>query len=343
LGLKGGKALAILSEAEWQKTLNRYPDAHLLQLSGWGKLKSHFGWKPFWVANDKAGAQVLFRKLPLNFSIAYIPKGPLGGDWQELWPELDHLCREQHAVFLQIEPDGFEQERDLPDSTWLEGFKAVADSIQPRRTSLVDLTKPEEEILAAMKQKTRYNIRLAEKKGIKVQLSEDLAGFHRVSQVTAERDGFFVHSQDYYQKAFEYFKEGEKVALFEARLDTQVLAYLMLFLNGKRAWYFYGASDDAYRNLMPAYLLQWEAMRYAKARGAEVYDLWGIPDADEASLENEFMNRADGLWGVYRFKRGFNGQIVRSLPAYVKVYRPLLYRLYLAYRNRRKGNSYAGD
>jgi lipid II:glycine glycyltransferase (peptidoglycan interpeptide bridge formation enzyme) len=117
----------------------------------------------------------------------------------------------------------------------------------------------------------------------------------------------------------------------------------MLFINGKRAWYFYGASDDAYRNLMPAYLLQWEAMRYAKARGATLYDLWGIPDVDEASLENDFMNRSDGLWGVYRFKRGFNGQIVRSLPAYVKVYQPLLYRLYLAYRNRRKGSSYAGD
>jgi peptidoglycan pentaglycine glycine transferase (the first glycine) len=94
---------------------------------------------------------------------------------------------------------------------------------------------------------------------------------------------------------------------------------------------------------MPAYLLQWEAMRYAKVRGATVYDLWGIPDEDEATLEGNFMTRTDGLWGVYRFKRGFNGRVVRSLPAYVKVYKPLLYRLYQAYRKRRKGGSHAGD
>jgi len=194
-----------------------------------------------------------------------------------------------------------------------------------------------------MKQKTRYNIRLAEKKGVTVRLSNDLENFHRVSQITAERDGFFVHSQDYYQKAFDYFAQDEHVALFEARLDTKALAYLMMFINGQRAWYFYGASDDAYRNLMPAYLLQWEAMRYAKARGATVYDLWGIPDEDEATLEGTFMTSTDGLWGVYRFKRGFNGRVVRSLPAYVKVYKPLLYRLYQAYRKRRKGGSHAGD
>jgi peptidoglycan pentaglycine glycine transferase (the first glycine) len=335
--------LALLSETEWEEVLKGYPQAHIMQLAGWGKLKSHFGWKPFRVANDKAGAQILFRKLPFNFSIAYIPKGPLGSDWPELWPEIDQLCHKQHAIFLQVEPDAFEPSADLPQAAWLEGFKVETDTIQPRRTSLIDLTCTEEEILAAMKQKTRYNIRLAEKKGVSVHLSDDIASFHRVSQVTAKRDGFFVHSQDYYQKAFEYYAEGEHVTLFEAHLDSQPLAYLMLFINGERAWYFYGASDDAYRNLMPAYLLQWEAMRYAKARGAKVYDLWGIPDEDEQTLEDNFTSRADGLWGVYRFKRGFNGRIVRCLPAYVKVYKPLPYRLYQAYRNRRKGKSHAGD
>jgi lipid II:glycine glycyltransferase (peptidoglycan interpeptide bridge formation enzyme) len=335
--------LAILSETEWEEALQRFPQAHILQLAAWGKLKAQFGWKPLWVANSKAGAQILFRKLPLNFSIAYIPKGPLGSDWTTLWPEIDRLCREQHAILLQVEPDAFEGSTKLPEAGWLEGFKIETDTIQPRRSSLVNLSQTEEEILAAMKQKTRYNIRLAEKKGVTVQLSKDLKNFHRVSQVTAERDGFFVHSQDYYQKAFQYFAEGGHVALFEARLDSQALAYLMLFINGERAWYFYGASDDAYRNLMPAYLLQWEAMRYAKARGATLFDLWGVPDEDEEKLESDFMNRSDGLWGVYRFKRGFSGRIVRSLPAYIKVYNPLLYKLYQAYRNRRKGNSHAGD
>lgn len=335
--------MAILSEKEWEETLESFPQAHILQLASWGKLKAHFGWMPFRVGNEKTGAQILFRKLPLNFSIAYIPKGPLGRDWQTLWPEVDRLCREQQAIFLQVEPDAFEGSVDLPEPAWLEGFSVENDTIQPRSTSLIDLSLSEEEILSTLKQKTRYNIRLAEKKGVTVRLSDDLANFHRVSQVTAERDGFFVHSQDYYQKAFDYYSQGGHVALFEARLDSMPLAYLMLFINGQRAWYFYGASDDAYRNLMPAYLLQWEAMRYAKARGATVYDLWGIPDEGEETLEENFMARTDGLWSVYRFKRGFNGRVVRSLPAYVKVYKPLLYRLYQAYRKRRKGNSHAGD
>ena len=102
----------------------------------------------------------------------------------------------------------------------------------------------------------------------------------------------------------------------------------MLFLSGERSWYFYGASDDESRNLMPTYLLQWEAMRWSKAHGALLYDLWGIPDASAEVLEEQFMQRSDGLWGVYRFKRGFGGEVVRSVPAFIRVYKPLLYRLY---------------
>jgi hypothetical protein len=83
----------------------------------------------------------------------------------------------------------------------------------------------------------------------------------------------------------------------------------MLFLSGERSWYFYGASDDASRNLMPTYLLQWEAMRWSKAHGATIYDLWGIPYASAEELEEQFTQRSDGLWGVYRFKRGFGGEV----------------------------------
>jgi Uncharacterized protein involved in methicillin resistance len=88
-----------------------------------------------------------------------------------------------------------------------------------------------------------------------------------------------------------------------------------VFARGRRAWYVYGASNDQERNRMPTYLLQWEAMRWARARGAEEYDLWGVPDADEETLEAHFTERSDGLWGVYRFKRGFGGQVKRAAQA----------------------------
>lgn len=279
----------------------------------------------------------------MNYSIAYIPKGPLGVNWQELWPAVDQLCRLERAIFLQVEPDCFEPCRQFPYDEWLKGFTKEEKTIQPRRTSLIDLTRSDEEILASMKQKTRYNIRLAEKKGLGVTLSEDIQTFHQISKITAERDGFFVHAREYYQKAYDYFKKDGHVALLEARLDKQALAYLMLFLNGERAWYFYGASDDAYRNLMPAYLLQWEAIRYAKAHEAKTYDLWGIPDESEEVLESDFMSRSDGLWGVYRFKRGFGGMVQRSAPAFIRIYKPLLYRLYQIYRTRRSGGADAGS
>jgi lipid II:glycine glycyltransferase (peptidoglycan interpeptide bridge formation enzyme) len=103
----------------------------------------------------------------------------------------------------------------------------------------------------------------------------------------------------------------------------------MVFVVGYRSWYVYGASNDRERNLMPTYLLQWEAIRWARARGCEVYDMWGVPDEDEPVLEAGFETRSDGLWGVYRFKRGFGGELKRAAQAMDRVYNPWLYQLYL--------------
>lgn len=310
-------------------------EAHLLQLPEWAEFKSHFGWEGVVFQSDSAYAQVLFRRLPLGFSIAYLPKGPVGTNWSQLWPKIDRECKRRRAVFLQVEPD-----RNLPleDSclnSFADGFQRLEETIQPRRTILVSLDGSEEDLLAAMKQKTRYNIRLAAKKGVAVTSTDDVKAFYEMMKTTGERDDFAIHSLEYYQKAYDHFAPSGKAVLLEAHLDGLPLAYLMLFLHGKRAWYFYGASDNKHRNLMPTYLLQWEAMRWAKAHGATEYDLWGIPDADEEQLEAEFTDRSDGLWGVYRFKRGFGGQVVRSSPAFVKVYLPLLYKAYEKYRARR--------
>ena len=309
--------------------------AHLLQLPEWAEFKSHFGWQSAVIQSEKARAQVLFRTLPFGFSIAYLPKGPIGDHWSELWQAVDSECKKRKAVFLQVEPDLNLPLDDQVAAQFADGFHRDESTIQPRRTVIIPLAESEEDLLAAMKQKTRYNIRLAAKKGVAVTITDDIAGFHEMMLTTGKRDGFAVHSLAYYQDAFRLFAPQGKAALLMAHLDQTPLAYLMLFLHGRRAWYFYGASDNQHRNLMPTYLLQWEAMRWAKSRGALEYDLWGIPDEDENVLEEQFSERSDGLWGVYRFKRGFGGQIARSYPAFVKVYKPLLYKAYQKARSLR--------
>ena len=305
---------------------------HLLQSPLWGRFKAKFGWEAEEYQNMTARSQVLFRKLPLGFSLAYLPKGQISLDWASLLPQIDAACKRRRAVFLQVEPDLTDAELTPELSALFESFTIEPHTIQPRTTILIDLRAEEDELLARMKQKTRYNIRLAEKKGVVVRETNDIEGFYRLMQTTGTRDGFSVHDVSYYQQAYDLFAPSGACVLLGAFHEDQPLAYLMLFLSGDRSWYFYGASDDSSRNLMPTYLLQWEAIRWSKAHGAVIYDLWGIPDASKEELEQNFSQRGDGLWGVYRFKRGFGGVVVRSAPAFIRVYKPLLYRVYLKIR-----------
>jgi lipid II:glycine glycyltransferase (peptidoglycan interpeptide bridge formation enzyme) len=241
----------------------------------------------------------------------------------------------RRAIFLKVEPDQFEipgEEAELPP-----GFRGSEHAIQPRRTLLVDLNGNEEQILARMKQKTRYNIRLALKKGVIVRSSGDLDLFYRLIQQTGQRDRFGVHTLEYYRQAYEIFHPRGECELLVAEFEGEPLGGILVFTRGSRAWYFYGASTNVHRDRMPAYLLQWEAMRWARLQGCDTFDLWGVPDYPEELLEAEFTNRSDGLWGVYRFKRGFNGQLLRSAGPWDRVYQPLLYRFYLWWAARRTG------
>jgi lipid II:glycine glycyltransferase (peptidoglycan interpeptide bridge formation enzyme) len=179
-----------------------------------------------------------------------------------------------------------------------------------------------------MKQKTRYNVRLAQKKDVTIEISDDIHLFYDIMVETGNRDEFGIHSFAYYQTVYDLFKKTNNVVLLIAKYKGIALAGLMMFISGDRAWYFYGASNNNERNRMPTYLLQFEAMLIAKQRGCKTYDLWGIPDEPEEVLENEFQNRSDGLWGVYRFKRGFGGQHKRSFGARDIVLNPLLYRVF---------------
>lgn len=343
----------IVSLTDWNHFLSQQPNAHLLQTGEWGELKSAFGWKPVRVISGNVGVQILFRKLPLGFCIGYIPKpvncNQLSVIGNSVWSEVDVICKQNRAIFLKLEPDFWKNEEPetpaLPtehrdDVSEVEGWNLKLETsphnIQPPRTIIIDIKGNEEEILARMKQKTRYNIRLAEKKGVTVHAWDDIDSFHKMMLLTGGRDGFGVHSLEYYRRAYELFHPKGMCELLVAEYHDKPLAALFVARNGQRCYYLYGASTDEERNRMPTYLLQWEAMKWAKARGCEEYDLWGVPDEDEITLEANFETRRDGLWGVYRFKRGFGGELKRAAQAMDRVYNPLLYRAYLKFIGNRE-------
>jgi len=350
--------MPVLNSTGWDAFLAQCDDVHILQSTAWGELKQAFGWDVERVAildgtgSVVAGAQILFRKFLPGLCMAYLGRGPVGPanfspahpSWSVLIEEIDAACKKRRAIFLKIEPDLWEpldaeenfaqpHQQNPP-----QGFLFSDHTIQPARTLLVDICGEEQQVLARMKQKTRYNIRLAQKKGVVVTPSSDIAAFYRLMESTGSRDAFGVHSLDYYRHVYQLFRQEDACQLLIAEFQGEPLAAVMVFAQGKRAWYFYGASSDAHRDLMPSYLVQWEAMRWARARGCELYDLWGVPDEDEKTLEDGFMQNQAGLWGVYRFKRGFGGVLRRAQGPWDRVYNPLLYSAYRWWLGKKQQN-----
>jgi lipid II:glycine glycyltransferase (peptidoglycan interpeptide bridge formation enzyme) len=329
----------------WNSFVAAAPTGHLLQSWQWGQLKAAFGWQAVRVGVEDegclvAGAQVLFRPLLPFFpylSIAYVPKGPiLDFDHQELsetlFSAIHRLARQKRAILLKIEPE-------LPHSPAIVGqlqtcgFRSSQQTIQPRSTIHIDLRADPDEILASMKSKTRYNVRLARRKGVLVRegTADDLPLFYRLIELTARRGGFAIHNWDYYETAYRLFVPSGLARLFLATYHDKVIAGLMAFAFGQRAWYMYGASSDKERNRMPNYLLQWQAIRWAREQGCLTYDLWGIPDEvgkEPGKYKSTVTDCQGGLWGVYRFKQGFGGHVVRYVGAHDYVYRPALAWLY---------------
>jgi peptidoglycan pentaglycine glycine transferase (the first glycine) len=323
---------------QWDAFISASPSGHLLQSWGWGELKASAGWHPLRLAlwdtqreQIVAAAQVLRRTpahLPLAFGhLVYIPKGPVL-EWsnpddsnivQIFFSQLHlNLCN-QGALALQVElaheVDGQESNM-LVRSLDAMHFKQVQ-TIQPGRTILLDLTPGEDILLANMKEKWRYNIRLAGRKGVQVRLAEtveDVHNWYKLVQTTSTRDHFGIHTLEYYLRAWQIFAPRKQARLFLAEYNGQLLAGIFVGLMAKQAIYLYGASSNEQRQLMPNYLLQWEAIRWAKQAGATTYDFWGIPETDDQD---------EAMMGVYRFKSGWGGRIVRFLGNYEYIYRPL--------------------
>ena len=287
--------------------------------------------------------QILNRGFAARLSILYAPKGPLL-DWENaglrdrVLNDLQSFAKKQGAIFLKVDPDillgrGIPQSADdVPDNAGQaarsdlkrRGWVYSSDQIQFQNTVLIDLSASEEEMLARMKPKTRYNVRLAEKKGVSLRVGtlEDFPMLYKMYAETSVRDGFVIRDEEYYKTAWGIFmrSSGQPSAVpLIAEVNGETVAAIFLFMFAGRAYYVYGMSRNLHREKMPTYLLQWEAMKLAKAGGCTAYDLWGAP---------EIFDESDSMWGVYRFKEGLGGEVVRTLGAYDFVPNQLWYKLY---------------
>jgi len=343
----------------WNELIASLPLAHLLQTWEWSQVKAKYGWQamPFvWqdgMGKPVAAAMVLKRGIPVGgfakkMCVLYIPKGPLM-DWADaalcacVLDDLYAFAKRQGAIFIKLDPDvvlgtgvpGAEEAIEFKDGqaarSELErrGWKFSQDQIQFRNTVLIDLAPSEDELLRRMKQKTRYNIRLAQKKGVTVRVGtvDDLPLLYRMYAETSVRDGFLIREEGYYQTVWHSFMGVSPSAStlqpftesLIAEVDGEPVGAVSMFYFVGQAIYLFGMSRETAREKMPNYLLQWEAMRRAKALGCKIYNLWGAPD--------EF-NESDGLWGVFRFKEGLGGTVSRTIGAWDFTPNPMLYKMY---------------
>ncbi|MBU1446565.1 peptidoglycan bridge formation glycyltransferase FemA/FemB family protein [Patescibacteria group bacterium] len=288
--------------------------------------------------HDKEVLHAWIQKMPLRgkASCLYCNRGPIFENFSDggenFMKQATEIAHQENAVFLRIEPpivlNSKEAQKYQEEANKL-GFRKAHTSHQPECTTIIDLTKSLDEILANMKQKGRYNIRLAEKKGVKIRKSEpsnavqfekDIDSYYKILDETTKRDSFCGHGKKFYSDMVRILGEKGAGALYIAEYEGEAIAGLIATFYEKQAIYYYGASSDKHRNVMAPYLLQWHVIKEAKTRGMESYDFLGIapPGAKNHPWE-----------GVTGFKMKFGGEIVQYVPAKEYVFKPFLYCLML--------------
>lgn len=314
-----------LGEHTYQQFLEDNPAGDFMQTLAWGRVKSLTGWSslPF-LLQDKQGhvalsALILSRRLPgVPLGMFYAPRGPVL-DWTRPADELAQvlrsfavsvrkLARRNRSVVLKCDPalpaNNDAAVRALIAAGFRPGTAGLSfEGVQPRFVYAIGLDRSPAELLASFSAKHRYNVRLAERKGVRIRRAtseEDMAPFYRLLQVTAERDGFGIRTYPYYQAIWREMAAPGIAHLFLAEHDADLLAGALIFTLGQRAWYVYGASGNHQRNLMPNYALHWQIMMWLRERGFQIYDMRGI--SGDFSPDNP-------LYGLYRFKKGFSGEV----------------------------------
>ena len=329
----------------WNAALRKLPGAHVLQTWEWGEFKREtVGWQPRRLAFERDGeiaamASVGMRRIG-PFRVMYCPRGPAldCSDSALVDAVLDALeteARDRGALWLKLDPalayasglPGSDSEREIEQGVAFKahlqerGWLFSEAQVQFRNTVTIDLTRSADDILMAMSGNTRRKARAAAKKGVTIRgaTADDLHTLYDLYRVTAERDGFLIRPYDYYRRAWGGFMRAGLAHGLIAEYAGKPIAHVILFHFGATCLYFYGASANEERQRMPNYLLQWEAIKWAQAQGYAVYDMWGAPDV---------FAESDPLWGVWQFKRGFRGEVLRTVGAWDYAARRWFYRAY---------------
>ena len=324
------------SKQEYKKFLENHERCNFQQSLEWAKVKD--SWKnEVILAEDEQGniigsLSVLIRKIPIFGNLMYSSRGPVCDIHDEkvleqLTEGAKQLAKKYHAFVLKIEPDIKSDDQEFREIVTKLGYrikddaKDFSEEIQPRYVFRLDIKgKTEDEIFAGFHQKTRYNIRLAIKKGVTVKegTKEDLKDFHKIMVETGARDGFIIRPLEYFEKMYDALAP-EHMKLLMAYYEGKPISGVIPIMYGNKTWYLYGASSNEYRNVMPNYLLQWEMIKLAIARKNDIYDLRGVSGV---------VDESHPQYGLYRFKKGFGAEFTEFLGEIYIPFKPVWYKLY---------------
>ena len=304
--------------AEFEQFNRNHPRGHFMQSAEWAALKND--WKREVVVTRNGdgsicgGISILVRKIPMTpYTLMYAPRGPIFDEddsaaFADIVNGARRLAKQHRSVCLRMDPDiraGYEPFKKALESMKLKvkGGKNF-ETTQPRFVYRMDIKgKTEDEVMANFTSKTRYNVRVAIKNGVETRIvngdPEAIAQFHALMKVTGERDGFICRSKEYFERLLKSL--GEDARLYAAYYNGEMIAGTLAIRYADKVWYLYGASSNKERNRMPNYLLQWDMIRWAIESGVSVYDFRGVSGD---------MDESNPLYGLYRFKRGFNGELV---------------------------------
>jgi lipid II:glycine glycyltransferase (peptidoglycan interpeptide bridge formation enzyme) len=332
----------ILNQSEehlWSDFVKKHPLGNIHQTPEWGHFQGKVpGREKYWIIvleenteNQSsprilAGTLLLRQSLPHGYSWLYAPRGPLlnyddfastQGQMSVLMGAIKEIARKEKAIFLRVDPL-------LQTPFHFPHFHQNIHGFQPDHTLFLDLTKSEDDLLKEMKPKGRYNIKLAEKKGVTIHKSTDVTSFYKILSETTSRDGFHGHDQKFYQDMLDSL--GSHGVLYLAEFEGQVIAGCLNTFYKDTATYYYGASSNEHRNVMAPYLLQWQAISEAKAKGYKFFDFFGI--APENAVNHPWA-------GVTEFKKKFGGTEVSYQKPQEFIFKKALYFLYKTYKRLR--------
>jgi peptidoglycan pentaglycine glycine transferase (the first glycine) len=327
------KVLNKQEEIDWLKFAKSHPLANIHQTPCWGHFQASIPSRgKYWIIaiyedGEIIGGTVLIRHTVKGYAWLYTPRGPLI-DYRHPQEQMDSLleaiapiAKAEKAVFLRIDPP-------LEESPKLDNFHPISYGFQPEHTLIVDISTSESDILKQMKPKGRYNIKVAHKKGVKVQRinpknAEELElgsqAFYDLMSETTKRDGFHSHNQEYYLNMISSLDCQDQSALYIASYNHQAIAAIIVTYFKDTATYYYGASSNSHRKLMAPYAIHWKAMQDAQTKGYKYYDMFGVAPKGESNHPWQ---------GITQFKSKFGGEYHSYAPAQEYTYKKILHSLY---------------